>query len=64
MKNKKTTHGYSVMADITLRGVVVEVAAESLDDALEKAKNLTVADFVEILGDHNDTELEIQGFWK
>jgi hypothetical protein len=62
MANKKT-RTYSFMADITLQGVVIEMEANSLDDALAKSKELKAEDFVEVLGGHNDSHFEIQGFW-
>jgi hypothetical protein len=39
----------------------VEISATSLDDAIEKAKNMKLDQFVEVLGDHNDSNFAISG---
>jgi len=63
MKAVKKSKTYSFMADITLQGVVIEMEANSLDDALAKSKELKVEHFVEVMGGHNDSHFEVQGFW-
>ena len=44
--------------------VGLEVRATSLDEANEKAKALALKDFVEILGDHNDSNFRIAGVYE
>lgn len=41
--------------------VGVEIMATSLDDAIEKAKGMELRQFVEILGNHNDSTFAISG---
>jgi hypothetical protein len=60
MKPKKT---YYVEGRIGLC-VGVEVYAKSLEEAVEKAKTLELGDFVDILGEHNDSNFEISGVFK
>lgn len=59
-KSKKKT--YYIQADISVL-TSVEVAADSLQDALDQAKLMKVSDFVEVPGDHIDSELEITGVY-
>lgn len=44
------------------------IVAESLEDAVVQARKLAVTDFVDVTGEHNDSELEIVGIdvrdWK
>lgn len=42
----------------------LDVSAKSLDEAHEKAKALKLNDFVEIHGDHNDSNFAITGVFK
>jgi len=42
----------------------VSLAAASLADAVEQAKALDVHDFVEILGEHNDSSLKVYGVYE
>lgn len=44
--------------------VGVEITAKSLEEAQEKAKAMKLQDFVEILGDHNDSNFEVSGVFK
>ena len=46
------------------RDVSVKVKAESLEDAIVKAKELKDGDFVEIFGDYNDGSTEIYGVFQ
>lgn len=39
------------------------ITAESMEDALEKARQLKIDSFVDIHGEHNDSEVEITGVW-
>ena len=41
--------------------VSVNISAKSLDEALEKAKQMKLEDFIEILGDHNDSNFALSG---
>ena len=44
--------------------VGLEIQAKTLEEANEKAKQFKLGDFVEILGDHNDSNFEISGVFK
>lgn len=44
--------------------VGLEVQAKTLEEAIEKSKAMTLGDFVEILGDHNDSNFGIAGVSK
>lgn len=39
------------------------VFAESLEDAVAIGRSLTLKDFVEILGDHNDSRMKVNGVY-
>jgi len=64
LKTMKKFITYHVIADIKLEGVSIEITANSLEDALEKAKSLDAADFIDIKGDYNDSDFDITGIWK
>ena len=57
---KKKLNQYSVMVKVVLE-TEVEVSAESLVDALEKTKDLTVVDVVDFKTPHNDSEIKVTG---
>lgn len=40
------------------------VRANSLEEAIEIGRKLKVTDFIKILGDHNDSEVEIDSVFK
>jgi len=42
----------------------IEIGAENLQNALEKSKELKISDFVDIIGEHNDSELRITGIYE
>jgi hypothetical protein len=44
--------------------VGLTVQAKSLDEAIEKSKTLKLTDFIEFLGDHNDSNFAITGVFK
>jgi hypothetical protein len=44
--------------------VGIDITAKTLEEALEKSKTLALADFVEIQGDHNDSNFEVSGVSK
>ncbi len=59
----KKTQKFLVMANLTL-DTNAEITASSLEEAIEIARTLKIADFVEILGDHNDSSLHISGVFE
>jgi hypothetical protein len=59
-KNPKT---FNVMAKLNLE-CGIDIKAESLEEAVEKARDLTESDFVEILGNYNDGSIEIFGLFE
>lgn len=61
MKAKMAT--YYVEGRMAL-SVGVEINARSLEEAQEKAKSMKIQDFVEFLGDHNDSNFEVSGVFK
>lgn len=42
----------------------LEIQAKTLEEANEKAKQFKLEDFVEILGDNNDSNFEVSGVFK
>lgn len=63
MKEKVKTKTFNVTARLGLE-VNIEISASSLEDAVQKSKNLTHTDFVDILGDFNDGEMKINGVFE
>ena len=67
MATKKTTENkqqrFSIYSKITL-DTSIEIAADSLEDAVAKSKSLIIDDFIDIHGEHNDSTVEIVGFFK
>jgi hypothetical protein len=57
---KRGKRTFSVFGKLTL-DISVDIGAESLADAVDKAKALDVDDFVEILGSYNDGALVVEG---
>jgi hypothetical protein len=62
MASKKSDTTFMVDAKITLE-TNCEISAESLEKALEHARTLTIHDFVNFDGDHNDSSLELRGIY-
>lgn len=44
--------------------VNVPVTANTLEEAVQKSKDLKWDDFIEIVGEHNDSELKIKGVYE
>jgi len=42
----------------------IEISAESLEDALDKAKELNIHDFIQIKGGYNDGGSEVYGVFE
>lgn len=61
MKSKNRT--FSIMAKVTL-DTAIQVNATSLEEAIVKARELKTSDFIEILGDNNDSEVKITGVFE
>ena len=57
---KKTSHIYAKVGIETS----IEIQANSLEDALEQSKSLKIGEFVEIIGEHNDSEMKITGVYE
>jgi hypothetical protein len=53
---------YMVYAKVVV-DCAIPVAATSFEDALEQARDLKVLDFVEVLGEHNDSNHQITGVY-
>lgn len=58
--SKKKYKTYTVCLKIDLM-TDVEISAESLEDALIKARNLKTTDVIEFEGNHNDSEIQVTG---
>ena len=52
---KKTLDSYSIMAKIYV-DVSIDISASSFEEALNKANELDVENFVEMLGECNDSK--------
>lgn len=63
MSRPSKTETYYVECRIGLC-VGLEISARTLDEAVEKAKELKVTDAVDILGDNNDCNFTITGVFK
>jgi hypothetical protein len=61
--SKPKLRTYSIWARGTFE-VSIEIDADSLDAALAKSKELKLEDFIEILGDHNDSSYRITGIFE
>jgi hypothetical protein len=59
-KKNKVQKKFNVWANLR-QTVSVEIVADSLEDALAKAKNLDEEVFVDVLGEYMDGEFEITG---
>lgn len=58
--NKRTFHVYAkVLIDTS-----IEISARSLDDALEQSKSLKVDDYIEVHGEHCDSDMKITGVYE
>lgn len=57
------TQTYVIQAKIMV-DTDAEINAVSLEEALEKSKELNIHDFITIDGNHNDSSLEINGLYK
>jgi hypothetical protein len=51
---------YDVHAQVWL-DTSVPVSAGSLDEAVQRAKNMKIQDFVRIKGNHNDSKVKVVG---
>jgi len=59
-KNLDTFHVYATVVVDTS----IEIKAETLEDALNKARDLKIDNFVDILGEHNDSGFKITGVYE
>lgn len=59
-KNLKT---FNVMAKLKLE-CGIDIKAASLEDAVEQARKLKATDFVEVIGDFNDSSIEVFGVFE
>jgi len=62
MATRKSLKEFYIGARITLSTDCV-ISAASMEEALEKAKTLDIHDFVTLLGNHNDSSLEIDSIF-
>ncbi len=58
-----TKSTYSITGTLNLQ-IAIETQAASLDDAVNQAKELKEADFVDMQGDYIDGSMEITGIFK
>jgi hypothetical protein len=59
-KKLETFHVYArVLLDTSIK-----IRGETLEDALQKSRELKVSDFVDILGENCDNELKITGVYE
>ena len=63
MTAKKGTRQFTICATIGLE-TSIEISASSLEEAVEKSKALTISDFIDILGEHNDSVLTVSGAYE
>ena len=64
MTTKKIVNTYSIYAKIQV-DVSVEISASSLENALEKARELETDDFIEVKGELNDsTALDVYSIYR
>ena len=59
----KKLETFHIYAKILLE-TSLEIGAENLQNALEKSKELKISDFVDIIGEHCDSELKITGIYE
>ena len=45
-------------------GVSIEITATDFEHAIQESKDVKPTDFVKILGEYNDGEVEIEGIYK
>ena len=60
---KQKYQTFTVMAKIDA-DLMLEISAENLAEAVEKAKNLKWSDFIEVQGEANDVSIELTGIFK
>ena len=63
MTTKKGPRQFTISAAIGLE-TSIEIIASSLEEAVEKTKTLTISDFIEILGEHNDSVFTVSGAYE
>ena len=54
---------YSIWSEGTFE-VSIDIQADSMDSTLAKSKDLKLEDFIEILGEHNDSDHRITGIFE
>lgn len=59
----KHLKSFNVMAKLQLE-CGIDVKAESLEDAIDKARQLKELDFVDMKGDFNDGSIKVFGVWE
>jgi hypothetical protein len=63
MSKKQTLKTFHVNARINL-DTTIEISAKDLDEAVAKGKTLDINDFIEIVGDHNDSSFRVSGIFE
>ena len=63
MTAKKGTRQFTISAAIGLE-TSIQMSASSLEEAVQKSKDLTISDFIDILGEHNDSVLTVSGAYE
>lgn len=63
MSKKPKTRTFFVQSKIDLF-TTVEVTATCLEEALQVARELKTTDYVEIIGEHIDSEVEVTGVYE
>ncbi len=59
----KKLETYHIYAKLLIE-TSIEVKGETLEDALSKSKELKITDFVDILGEHCDSDYKITGVYE
>jgi hypothetical protein len=62
MAKKDLRKTYNLRASIKVI-TAIEVQAETLEEALEKGRQLDTENFIRFLGDHIDSEFELTGIY-
>jgi hypothetical protein len=63
MSIKKAGRTFTISAIVTL-DTSIDISADSLEDAVNKANGLKIEDFIEIRGENNDNALTISGAYE
>ena len=63
MATKKTAKTFNIQAKITL-DTGINITANTLEDAMAEARTFDIHQFIDLLGDHNDSSVTITGLFE